>query len=56
MMRMYSDDMVATLANQGVNDVSEAVVFWEDDYNNRTVKYAYEFMNGAFYVADIAGE
>lgn len=56
MMRMYSDDLVATLANQGIDDVSEAAVFWEDDYNNRTVKYAYEFMDGAFYIADIAGE
>lgn len=56
MMRMYSDDLVATLANQGITDISEAAVFWKDDYNNRNVKYAYEYRNGNFYVADIAGE
>ncbi|MEY8304162.1 hypothetical protein [Anaerosalibacter bizertensis] len=56
MMRMYSDDIVATLANKGIEDISEAVVFWEDEYNNRSLKYAYEFKDGKFYVMDIMGE
>ncbi len=56
MMRMYSDDLVATLANKGVQDVSEAAVFWKDDYNNRNLKYAYDYRDGGFYISDIAGE
>lgn len=55
-MRMFSDDLVATLAKQGVTDVSEAAIFWKDDYNNRNVKYAYEYRNGGFYITDIMGE
>ena len=55
-MRMYSDDLVATLAENGVTDISEAVIFWEDEYNNRTVKYAFEYRNGGFYITDIMGE
>ncbi|NMD34209.1 MAG: hypothetical protein GYA84_09535 [Firmicutes bacterium] len=56
MMRMYSDDIVATLADKGVEDVSEAAVFWKDEYNNRNLKYAYEFKNGKFYITDVVGE
>lgn len=55
-MRMYSDDLAATLANKGIKDVAEIAIFWEDDYNKRNVKYAYEYKNGNFYVMDIAGE
>lgn len=53
MMRMYSDDLAATLANQGINDISEIAVFWEDEYNNRNLKYAYEYKDGEFYITDI---
>ncbi|KKG07223.1 hypothetical protein [Methanosarcina mazei] len=56
MMKMYSDDLVASLANQGITDISEAAIFWKDDYNNRNVKYAYEYKNNGFFVSDIAGE
>lgn len=56
LMRMYSDDLAATLANEGIEDVVEIAVFWEDEYNNRSVKYAYEYKDGAFYIMDIAGE
>lgn len=56
MMRMYSDDLVANLANSGIDTVCEAAVFWKDDYNNRNLKYAYEYENGGFYITDIAGE
>ncbi|MCT4507900.1 MAG: hypothetical protein N4A48_03940 [Tepidibacter sp.] len=55
-MRMYSDDLVAKLANQGIADISESAIFWEDEYNERDVKYAYEYKNGGFYIMDIAGE
>lgn len=56
MMRKYSDDLVATLANKGFTNISEAAVFWEDEYNNRNLKYAYYFRDGSFYVMDTAGE
>lgn len=56
MMRMYSDDLSATLADKGVEDVTEVAVFWKDEYNNRDVKYAYEYKDGKFFVSDIAGE
>lgn len=56
MMRMYSDDLVASLAKKGIADVSEAAVFWKDKYNNRNLKYAYEYRNGGFYITDIMGE
>lgn len=56
LMRMYSDDLVATLANKGITDISEAAIFWEDQYNSRSVKYAYEFRNDGFFIMDIAGE
>jgi len=56
LMRMYSDDLVATLAKQGFDDINEAAIFWEDDYNDRSVKYAYEYRNKGFYITDIAGE
>ena len=52
-MKMYSDDLVARLAKEGITDIAEAAVFWEDEYNNRSTKYAYEYKNGAFYVSDI---
>lgn len=55
-MRMYSDDLAATLANKGIDDVAEIVIFWTDDYNDRNVKYAYEYRDGGFYLIDIAGE
>lgn len=53
-MKMYSDDLVAKLAS--CSEISEISVFWEDEYNNRTVKYAYEHKNDGFYIMDIAGE
>lgn len=28
--------------------MSEAVVFWKNEYNNRSLKYAYEFKDGNF--------
>lgn len=55
-MRMYSDDLVSTLVKKGHKNISEACVFWTDKYNNRNIKYAYEYKNGAFYISDIAGE
>lgn len=55
-MRMYSDDLVATLAKRGMKNISEAAIFWKDKYNNRNVKYAYEYRDGGFYIIDIAGE
>jgi len=55
-MRMYSDDIVATLAEKGITkNISEAAIFWEDDYNGRTVKYAYEYRDGKFYLTDAIG-
>jgi len=55
-MRMFADDLVAYMSKEGVDDVIEAAVFWEDDYNNRNLKYAYEYRNGAFYITDVMGE
>lgn len=51
-MALYSDDLVATLANKGIKDVSEVAVFWRDEYNNRDLKYAYEFKGEGFYLTD----
>ena len=56
MMKMYSDNLVATIAKKGIQDISEAAVFWEDNYNNRNLKHAYEYRNGGFYVTDVMGE
>lgn len=56
MMRMYSDDLVATLAKKGIEDISQAAIFWRDEYNDRDLKYAYEYKNGGFYITDIMGE
>lgn len=56
MMRMYSDDLAATLAKKGIDDVAEIAVFWEDEYNERDLKYAYEYKDGGFFIMDIAGE
>lgn len=56
MMKMYSDDLAATLANKGIKDIAEIAIFWEDEYNDRNVKYAYEYEDGQFFVTDIAGE
>ncbi len=50
-MRMYSDDLVATLAEQFSN-VAQAAIFWQDDYNSRNLKYAYEYQDGNFYLTD----
>lgn len=55
-MKMYSDDLAATLANKGIKDIAEIAIFWEDEYNDRNVKYAYEYKDGQFFVIDIAGE
>ncbi|NMB42369.1 MAG: hypothetical protein GX996_10630 [Firmicutes bacterium] len=55
-MRMYSDDLVATMAPKSTTSISEATIFWEDEYNNRTVKYAYEYKDGGFYLTDVMGE
>jgi hypothetical protein len=56
MMKMYSDDLVATIAKKGIQDISEAALFWEENYNNRNLKYVYEYRNGGFYVTDVMGE
>lgn len=55
-LKMYANDLVATVANNGVTEVFEAAIFWKDDYNNRTVKYAYEYNDGEFSITDIMGE
>jgi major membrane immunogen (membrane-anchored lipoprotein) len=56
MMRMYSDDLVAYIGNNDSIDIVEAAIFWEDEYNGRTVKYAYEHNEDGFYITDIMGE
>ncbi len=56
LLRMYADDLMASVAGEGVTEVIEGAVFWEDDYNNRTVKYAYEFEDGNFIITDVMGE
>lgn len=56
MMRMYSDDMAATMADKGMSNIGEASVFWKDEHNSRTVKYAYEYRDGGFYLVDVMGE
>lgn len=43
LMRMYSDDIAAFTANQGVADIDQFVVFWKDEYNNRSLKYTYDY-------------
>lgn len=55
-LRMYADDLMASVAGEGVTEVIGGAVFWEDDYNNRTVKYAYEFKDGNFIITDVMGE
>jgi len=49
MMRMYSDDLVASLAEKS-SKICEAAIFWHDEYNDRSLKYAYEYRNGGFYL------
>jgi hypothetical protein len=56
LMRMSSDDLVLTLAKKGVTDIRQVAIFWRDDYNNRNVKYAYEYRNGKAYITDVIGE
>lgn len=55
-MKMYANDLMASVAGEGVTEIAEGVVFWKDDHNNRTVKYAYEYKDGNFYIADVIGE
>lgn len=55
-MRVYSDDLVATLANEGHESIGSVAVFWDDHYNDRDVKYSYTHEEEGFRVDDIAGE
>lgn len=55
-MKKQAADMAARTSQSGIEDIKELVIFWKDDYNNRTVKYAFEYKDGAFYFMDIAGE
>jgi hypothetical protein len=55
-MGLYSDDLAATLANKGFENIAEIAIFWDDEYNDRNLKYAYKFKDGSFYVSDIAEE
>lgn len=55
-LRMYSNDLMGTLAKEGVEDIIESAIFWRDDYNNRTVKYSYEYKDGQFEIYDVMGE
>lgn len=43
MMKMYSDDLVATLADEGIKDISEVSIFLKDEYNNRDLTPNAEF-------------
>lgn len=55
-MRMYANDLMAHIAEKEVNDIVESAIFWRDDYNDRDLKYAYEYKNGAFHITDVIGE
>lgn len=50
-MRRYSDDLVAALA-KNTSSVCEAVIFWDDEYNDRKLKYTYKYRNGGFYLTN----
>lgn len=56
LLRMYADDLMASVAGEGVTEITEGAVFWGDDYNDRKVKYAYEYKDGAFYISDVMEE
>ncbi|ABR48767.1 hypothetical protein Amet_2615 [Alkaliphilus metalliredigens QYMF] len=55
-LRMYSNDLMGTLAKEGVEDIIESAIFWHDDYNDRTVKYSYEYKDGQYEMYDVMGE
>lgn len=50
-LRVYSDDMAASIASEGITNVNEVAVFIDDDYNKRSVKYHYTF-NGTGFIKD----
>ncbi|MGX8795464.1 hypothetical protein ACR6HW_05065 [Fusibacter sp. JL298sf-3] len=53
LLRMYSDDMAAKIALE-TDLASEVAVFWTDEYNDRSLKFAYYYEDGAFYLMDQA--
>lgn len=55
-MRMYANDLMAHITEKEVNDIVESAIFWRDDYNDRDLKYAYEYKDGAFHITDVMGE
>ncbi len=55
-MRVMTKDIVSNVSRYYITDMSQLVIFWKDDYNNRTVKYAYEYKGGIFTLVDVAGE
>ena len=53
MLKMYSDDLAATLAEQN-DSVQEIAIFWTVPYLNDNAKCSYERRNGGFAVMDTA--
>ena len=53
MLRMYSDDLAAAIADDQP-DVQEIAVFWEVPYHgNKTTKFSYERRSNGMYLTDI---
>jgi len=53
MLKMYSDDLAATLAEQN-DSVQEIAIFWTVPYLDDNAKCSYERVNGGFAVMDTA--
>ena len=51
MLKMYSDDLAATLANEN-DTVQEIAIFWTVPYLNDTAKCSYERVPDGFVVMD----
>ena len=51
MLKMYSDDLAATLANEN-DTVQEIAIFWTGPYLNDTAKCSYERVPDGFVVMD----
>lgn len=52
MIDMVSQDIAANLHNEGAEDVAEIAIFTDDEYNDRDIKYSYEWKEAGFVLTD----
>jgi hypothetical protein len=51
----YSNDIAARIAKNGIDDISEIAIFWNDSRNKRKLKMSFEYRDGGFYVSERVG-